>query len=127
MVELLPSVFCSFTFVLCILQGVDAALDEDQVTKALILSLRLNEDSLIRKCIFAVNSIDIPVVASSIPNRYLERLIEVFAHLLEKCPHLEFILRWCQVYFLSFLVCSFLDSVDLLHCFWIEISLVVFD
>ncbi|XP_062008257.1 periodic tryptophan protein 2 [Rosa rugosa] len=77
-------------------EGVDAALNEEQVTKALILSLRLNEDSLIKKCIFAVNSIDIPMVASSIPNRYLERLIEVFAHLLEKCPHLEFILKWCQ-------------------------------
>ncbi|CAB4303254.1 unnamed protein product [Prunus armeniaca] len=77
-------------------EAVDAALNEDQLSKALILSLRLNEDSLIKKCIFTVNPIDIPAVAASIPYRYLQRLIEAFADLLESCPHLEFILRWCQ-------------------------------
>ncbi|KAK4590455.1 hypothetical protein RGQ29_020844 [Quercus rubra] len=77
-------------------EAVDAALNEDQQNRALILSLRLNEDSLIKKCIFAVSPVDIPAVASSIPYRYLQRLIEAFADLLESCPHLEFILRWCQ-------------------------------
>nr|XP_023881876.1 periodic tryptophan protein 2 [Quercus suber]POE73777.1 periodic tryptophan protein 2 [Quercus suber] len=77
-------------------EAVDAALNEDQQSRALILSLRLNEDSLIKKCIFAISPVDIPAVASSIPYRYLQRLIEAFADLLESCPHLEFILRWCQ-------------------------------
>lgn len=77
-------------------EAVDAALNEDQSNRALILSLRLNEDSLIKKCIFAISPIDIPAVASAIPYRYLQRLIEAFADLLESCPHLEFILRWCQ-------------------------------
>ncbi|PSS17882.1 Periodic tryptophan protein [Actinidia chinensis var. chinensis] len=77
-------------------EAVDAALNEDQPSRALILSLRLNEDSLIKKCIVAVSPADIPVVASSIPFRYLQRLIEALADLLESCPHLEFILRWCQ-------------------------------
>ncbi|XP_075667253.1 periodic tryptophan protein 2 [Castanea sativa] len=77
-------------------EAVDAALNEDQQNRALILSLRLNEDSLIKKCIFAISPVDIPAVASSIPYRYLQRLIEAFADLLESCPHLEFILRWCQ-------------------------------
>ncbi|XP_057968885.1 periodic tryptophan protein 2 [Malania oleifera] len=77
-------------------EAVDAALIEDQPSRALILSLRLNEDSLIKKCIFAVSPVDIPVIASSVPFRYLQRLIEAFADLLESCPHLEFILRWCQ-------------------------------
>ncbi|KAK1578836.1 hypothetical protein Q3G72_033482 [Acer saccharum] len=62
----------------------------------LILSLRLNEDSLIKECIFAVGPVNIPTVASSIPHRYMQRLIEALAELLESCPHLEFILRWCQ-------------------------------
>lgn len=78
-------------------QAVDAALSEDQPDRALILSLRLNEDALIRKCIIAVRPVDIPAVISSIPFKYLQRLIEAFAELLETCPHLEFVLRWCQV------------------------------
>lgn len=78
-------------------QAVDAALNEDQPSRALILSLRLNEDSLIKKCIVAVSPEAIPVVASAVPFRYLQRLIEAFAELLESCPHLEFILRWSQV------------------------------
>lgn len=75
----------------------DEALAEDQPQRALLLSLRLNEDSLIKKCIFTVNPSDIPTVSSSIPFKYLQRLIEAFAELLESCPHLEFILQWSQV------------------------------
>ncbi|KAF7824873.1 periodic tryptophan protein 2-like protein [Senna tora] len=77
-------------------EAVDAALKEKQPTRALILSLRLNEDSLVKKCIFGVSPADIPAVAASIPYKYLQRLIEALADLLENCPHLEFILRWCQ-------------------------------
>lgn len=78
-------------------QAVDAALNEDQPSRALILGLRLNEDTLIKKCILAVSPEVIPIVASAVPCRYLQRLIEAFAELLESSPHLEFILRWCQV------------------------------
>ncbi|TXG69241.1 hypothetical protein EZV62_004176 [Acer yangbiense] len=77
-------------------EAVDVALNEDQPSQALILSLRLNEDSLIKKCIFAVGPIDIAAVSSLIPHKYMQRLIEALAELLESCPHLEFILRWCQ-------------------------------
>ncbi|CAO2839236.1 unnamed protein product [Amaranthus hypochondriacus] len=77
-------------------EAVDAALNEDQPSRALILSLRLNEDSLVKKCILAVNPADISAVASSIPFRYLQRLIEALTDLLEGSPFLEFILRWCQ-------------------------------
>lgn len=89
-----------------VLQAVDAALNEDKLSKALILSLRLNEDSLIKKCIFKVSPIDIPAVVSSIPYRYLQRLIEALADLLESCPHVEFILQWCQVTSIDFRFCS---------------------
>nr|GMD32397.1 periodic tryptophan protein 2 homolog [Ipomoea batatas] len=76
--------------------AVNLALSEGQTKRALILSLRLNEDSLIKKCIVAVSPADIPAAASSIPFKYLQRLVTAFADLLENCPHLEFILRWCQ-------------------------------
>lgn len=77
-------------------EAVDAALTKGQPSRALALSLRLNEDSLIKKCIISVNPADLPAVASSIPFRYLQRLIEAFVDLLESCSHLEFILLWCQ-------------------------------
>ncbi|OWM81820.1 periodic tryptophan protein 2 [Punica granatum] len=77
-------------------ETVDVAINEGQLKRALILSLRLNEDSYIKKCIFAVPPADIPGVASAIPFRYLQRLIEAFADLVESCPHLEFMLQWCQ-------------------------------
>ncbi|KAI7750771.1 hypothetical protein M8C21_028344 [Ambrosia artemisiifolia] len=78
-------------------EAIEAALGEDQPTRALILSLRLNEDNLIKKCIIAVAPVDIKAVVASVPFKYLNRLIQTFAELLENCPHLEFILRWCQV------------------------------
>ncbi|PON89397.1 Periodic tryptophan protein [Trema orientale] len=77
-------------------EAVEAALNEDQPSRALLLSLRLNVDNLIKKSIFAVSPVDIPAVASSVPQRYLQRLIDALADLLESCAHLEFILRWCQ-------------------------------
>ncbi|KAL6513035.1 U3 snoRNP protein [Orobanche minor] len=77
-------------------EAVDEALKDDLPKRALILSLRMNEDNLIKKCIVSVNPSDIPAVASSVPYKYLQTLIEALAVLLEKCPHLEFILRWCQ-------------------------------
>ncbi|CAL1405489.1 unnamed protein product [Linum trigynum] len=77
-------------------EAVNQALIENQPSRGLILSLRLNEDSLIKKCVFAVSPADVATVVSSIPHRYLQRLIDVFADLLESCPHLEFILNWCQ-------------------------------
>ncbi|XP_042515251.1 periodic tryptophan protein 2-like [Macadamia integrifolia] len=77
-------------------EAVDDALAEDQPQRALLLSLRLNEDTLIKKCIVSVKPVDIKAVALSIPFKYLQRLIEAFADLLESCPHLEFILRWCE-------------------------------
>ena len=89
-------------------QAVEAALNEDQPSRALLLSLRLNEDSLIKKSIFAVCPADIPAVAASIPYKYLQRLIDALADLLESCAHLEFILRWCQVCSSDF---DFLDIV----------------
>ncbi|WOL14635.1 periodic tryptophan protein [Canna indica] len=77
-------------------EAVEEALESNQPQRALLLSLRLNEDSLIKKCIFSVRPLDIPTVSSSIPFKYLQRLIEAFADLLENCPHLEFLLRWSQ-------------------------------
>jgi periodic tryptophan protein 2 len=76
---------------------VEEALEENQQQRALLLSLRLNEDSLIKKCIFSVDPSNVRAICSSTPLKYLQRLIEAFSDLLESCPHLEFILLWSQV------------------------------
>ncbi|KAK8608513.1 hypothetical protein V6N13_023949 [Hibiscus sabdariffa] len=55
------------------------------------------EDPLIKNCIFSVSPTDVPAVASSIPYRYLQRLIEALADLLDRGSLLEFVLPWCQV------------------------------
>ncbi|KAL5201946.1 hypothetical protein ABZP36_012898 [Zizania latifolia] len=114
-IDVTPEVFtiCSFIFWYCcpdytdkfekkktlclmFLQKVEEALAENQQQRALLLSLRLNEDSLIKKCIFAVDPSNVRAICSSTPLKYLQRLIESFADLLESCPHLEFILLWSQ-------------------------------
>ncbi|KAL0723553.1 hypothetical protein Bca4012_038152 [Brassica carinata] len=77
-------------------EAVEDALKKDEVVRALALSMRLNEDSFIKKCIFAVAPADIKAVAISVPQKYLERLMEALVDLLENCPHLEFLLHWCQ-------------------------------
>ncbi|CAA7028645.1 unnamed protein product [Microthlaspi erraticum] len=76
--------------------AVENAIKENEVSRALALSMRLNEDSLIKKCIFAVAPGDIKAAAISVSQKYLERLIEALVELLENCPHLEFLLHWCQ-------------------------------
>lgn len=96
-------IFCN------VVQAIEKALAEEHPQRALLLSLRLNEDSLIKKCIISVKPVDVPAVASSISFRYLQRLIEAFADLLENSPHLEFILRWCQVSFVTFFLLLFLQ------------------
>ncbi|XP_039116001.1 periodic tryptophan protein 2-like [Dioscorea cayenensis subsp. rotundata] len=77
-------------------EAVNEALMAENPQRALLLSLRLNEDSLIKECIFSVNPLDIKAVSLSIPFKHMQRLIEALADLLESCPHLEFILQWCQ-------------------------------
>eukprot|EP01018_Ginkgo_biloba_P039807 Gb_23048 [translate_table: standard] len=77
-------------------EAVDAALGQGQHLRALVLALRLNEASLIRKCVLYVPPKDVVTVAAAIPSSYLRRLFEVFAEYLESSPHLEFLLQWCQ-------------------------------
>jgi periodic tryptophan protein 2 len=98
---LVSNEFLCFVF----LQKVEEALAENQQQRALLLSLRLNEDSLIKKCVFAVDPSNVRAICSSVPFKYLQRLIDAFADLLESCPHLEFILLWAQVPFLFYCCC----------------------
>lgn len=68
-----------------------------QHARAVVLSLRLKEISIIRRSIEAVPLNDISTVARFIPLTYLGTLLGAINGFLESTPHLEFLLEWCQV------------------------------
>nr|XP_058966700.1 periodic tryptophan protein 2 homolog isoform X2 [Pocillopora verrucosa] len=65
-------------------------------TKALILSLRLNEPELICQVMEAVEPCDIPLVTHSLKEPFIERLMQFIVLQLEESRHLHFYLLWCH-------------------------------
>lgn len=65
--------------------------------KALLLSLRLNEAAIIRRCVEAVAPDQVGPVVRGVPNHYLQTLIAALADYMGTSPHTEFLLKWCQV------------------------------
>lgn len=65
-------------------------------TKALILSLRLNEPELICQVMEAVEPCDIPLVTHSLKEPFIERLMQFIVLQLEESRHLHFYLSWCH-------------------------------
>ncbi|XP_051982558.1 PWP2 small subunit processome component [Xyrauchen texanus] len=63
---------------------------------AILLSFRLNETSLVREVLEAVPYDQIPVVCSSLPDVYVDKLLDFVASTLERSNHLEFYLTWSQ-------------------------------
>ncbi|EEP79069.1 periodic tryptophan protein 2 [Uncinocarpus reesii 1704] len=64
--------------------------------KALIMSFRLNESSLIRTVYESVPPRDIPHVVRSLPTVYITRLLRFVANAADETPHLEFNLLWIR-------------------------------
>ncbi|KAH7277624.1 hypothetical protein KP509_39G059700 [Ceratopteris richardii] len=77
-------------------EAIESALESGKSTLALVLALRLNEPKYIRKTIEAVPVSDLPLVASQVPVRHLNRLFESIADIIGNSPYLEFLLIWCQ-------------------------------
>lgn len=65
-------------------------------TKALILSLRLNEPELICQVMEAVQPCDIPLVTQSLKEPFIERLMQFIVVQLDESRHLHFYLLWCR-------------------------------
>lgn len=63
---------------------------------AILLSFRLNETSLIREVLEAVPYDQITVVCSSLPDVYVDKLLDFVASTLEKSNHLQFYLTWTR-------------------------------
>ncbi|KAJ0397462.1 hypothetical protein ATCC90586_000251 [Pythium insidiosum] len=69
-------------------------LKRQEYTKALLMSLHLNEEDLMQRCVESVPVQSIPLVAKSLKDVYLQRLLALLAKQLDQSPHLEFYLQW---------------------------------
>jgi periodic tryptophan protein 2 len=70
--------------------------NEASFLKALIMSFRLNEATLIRAVYEGIPASDIPHVARSVPTVYLPRLLRFIVNATDETPHLEFNLLWIE-------------------------------
>ena len=70
--------------------------DEKDYLKALVMSFRLNDTSLIRKVYLSIPYTLIDTLARDVPRVYLARLLRFVGTEMETSRHLEFHLLWCK-------------------------------
>lgn len=69
---------------------------EGLYTKALLMSLHLNESEDVLFVLRSTPFDNIPLVARSLPKQYLPKVLPFIAKYLSESPHLEFLLVWCS-------------------------------
>ncbi|KAL7307553.1 hypothetical protein TKK_0000247 [Trichogramma kaykai] len=77
-------------------QTLKAVLKEKEYTKALMMSLKLNELKLIREVVENVPYNDISLTVSNLHENYVERLMKFLASEMENSKHFEFYLLWVK-------------------------------
>ena len=77
-------------------QNIKAMLSvaEPEYLKALVMSFRLNDKSLIQQVYESIPPTSTPLVIRELPRVYLPRLLRFLGEQLEATPHLEFHLLW---------------------------------
>ncbi|XP_034279782.1 periodic tryptophan protein 2 homolog [Pantherophis guttatus] len=71
-------------------------LHQKEYTKAIVMAFRLNEKKMIQEVLETVPYDEIDIVCSSLPDLYIEKVLEFLASCFEKSRHLEFYLIWTQ-------------------------------
>ncbi|KAL2102294.1 hypothetical protein ACEWY4_001462 [Coilia grayii] len=71
-------------------------LKKTEWSSAILLAFRLNESALIREVLEALPHEQIPVVCSTLPDVYVEKLLAFVGATLENSRHLQFYLTWAQ-------------------------------
>jgi len=71
------------------------ALRMKQHGNALIMSLHLNEVSLVQEALESIPPKTIALVAKSISPNYLEKLLYYMSKFMAESPHIEYYLEWC--------------------------------
>ncbi|KAM5281204.1 periodic tryptophan protein 2 homolog [Ctenodactylus gundi] len=72
------------------------ALRRRQFTQAILMAFRLNEKTLTQEALEAVPWAEIEVVSASLPELYVDKVLEFLASSFEVSRHLEFYLVWTQ-------------------------------
>ncbi|XP_030388455.1 periodic tryptophan protein 2 homolog [Scaptodrosophila lebanonensis] len=71
------------------------ALNNREYTKALIMSLKLNDPNLIALVLERIPYKDIELICADLSNDFAHRLLQNLARMLQSSPHIEFYLQWC--------------------------------
>mmetsp|Transcript_6925 Transcript_6925/g.8609 ORF Transcript_6925/g.8609 Transcript_6925/m.8609 type:complete len:483 (-) Transcript_6925:30-1478(-) len=69
-------------------------LNRGQYLKALIMSLQLNEEELIRKVFYGIPPSQIQMTAKDIPANYLARILSFLSRSMYNSPHIQYHLLW---------------------------------
>ncbi|KAI6652717.1 hypothetical protein LOD99_4103 [Oopsacas minuta] len=72
------------------------AILSEHYMEALVYSVHLNEQSLLQRAIESVPTDQIKLIMSTLPFRYIPKLIPHFAHFLSSTTHLQFYMQWIQ-------------------------------
>ncbi|NXS87639.1 PWP2 protein, partial [Erpornis zantholeuca] len=76
--------------------NIHKTLSQKEYTMAIVMAFKLNEKKLIQEIVEAVPSSEVDVVCSSLPDLYVEKLLEFLASAFETSCHLEFYLIWAH-------------------------------
>uniref|UniRef100_H3AB34 PWP2 small subunit processome component n=1 Tax=Latimeria chalumnae TaxID=7897 RepID=H3AB34_LATCH len=76
--------------------SVHRVLREKEYMAAIVMAFRLNEKKLIQEVLERVPHHEVSVVCMSLPELYVERVLQFLASALETSRHLEFYLTWAQ-------------------------------
>ncbi|ETE61896.1 Periodic tryptophan protein 2-like protein, partial [Ophiophagus hannah] len=77
-------------------RNIRKVLYQKEYTKAIVMAFRLNEKKMIQEVLETVPCDEIDIVCSSLPDLYVEKVLEFLASCFEKSRHLEFYLVWTQ-------------------------------
>ncbi|KAI8982130.1 WD40-repeat-containing domain protein [Mycotypha africana] len=72
------------------------ALKEKEYLKSLCMAFRLNEKPLIHKVFESIPPDSVEIIARSMPDKYLFRLLTLIGMHMETSPHIEFHLLWVK-------------------------------
>ncbi|XP_029433602.1 periodic tryptophan protein 2 homolog isoform X2 [Rhinatrema bivittatum] len=76
--------------------NVHKMLRRKEFTAAIVMAFQLNEKRLIQEVLENVPCNEIDVICSSLPELYVEKILQFLAFALETSQHLEFYLTWVQ-------------------------------
>lgn len=75
-------------------KAVHESLKQQNYTKALVMSLKLNEPNLIALVLERVPYKDVELVCADLSPEFSQRLLQQLARQLQSTPHIEFYLQW---------------------------------